>query len=63
MLNLKRARDPVSSPDGRPGAWQPIITAERHGQVTLIYGARDTEHNNAAALRDYLLKKSRRVHD
>ena len=26
----------------------------RKGTVTLIYGARDTEHNNAVVLRDYL---------
>ncbi len=26
----------------------------RQGKVTLLYGAKDTEHNNAAALRDYI---------
>jgi len=26
------------------------------GPVTLLYGARDEEHNNAVALRDYLLR-------
>ncbi|HYA48249.1 MAG TPA: DUF488 family protein, partial [Burkholderiales bacterium] len=26
----------------------------REGQVTLLYGASDTQHNNALALRDYL---------
>ena len=26
----------------------------RNGTVTLIYGAKDTEHNNAVVLRDYL---------
>ena len=29
------------------------------GKVTLLYGASDTEYNNAAALRDYLLKRTR----
>lgn len=27
------------------------------GTLTLVYGARDTEHNNAVALRDYLLDR------
>ena len=27
------------------------------GPVTLVYGAKDTEHNNAVALRDYLEKR------
>ncbi|MCK9532470.1 MAG: DUF488 domain-containing protein [Gammaproteobacteria bacterium] len=26
----------------------------RRGRITLLYAARDTEHNNAVALRDYL---------
>jgi uncharacterized protein YeaO (DUF488 family) len=26
----------------------------RKGTVTLVYGAKDTEHNNAVVLRDYL---------
>jgi uncharacterized protein YeaO (DUF488 family) len=32
----------------------PIREAARRGAVTLVYGARDTEHNAAVALRDYL---------
>jgi uncharacterized protein YeaO (DUF488 family) len=39
-----------------PDAWGPIIAALKKGTVTLIYGARDTEHNNAIALREYLLR-------
>lgn len=30
----------------------------REGQVTLLYGAADTEYNNAAALRDFLMKRT-----
>jgi uncharacterized protein YeaO (DUF488 family) len=40
--------------DGEPEAWQPILDAARHGIVTLIYSAKDTEHNNAVVLKDYL---------
>jgi len=42
-----------------PAAWRPIVAAARHGRVTLVYSSHDPIHNNAAALRDYLLKKSR----
>jgi uncharacterized protein YeaO (DUF488 family) len=37
-----------------PEAWSPIVVASGKGTVTLIYGARDTDHNNAVALRDFL---------
>lgn len=40
--------------DGKPEAWQPILEAARQGNVTLLYSARDTEHNNAVALKAYL---------
>jgi uncharacterized protein YeaO (DUF488 family) len=32
----------------------PLIAAARRGPMTLVYGARDTEHNAAVVLRDYL---------
>ena len=35
-------------------ALAPIIEAEHKGNVTLVYSARDTEHNNALALKEYL---------
>ena len=38
-----------------PEAIQPILEAARGGNVTLLYSAHDTEHNNAAALKEYLL--------
>jgi uncharacterized protein YeaO (DUF488 family) len=31
-----------------------LIEEIQNGQVTLIYAAQDTEHNNAVVLRDYL---------
>ena len=40
--------------DAQPQAWQPILAAARREPVTLLYSARDTEHNNAVALREYL---------
>jgi uncharacterized protein YeaO (DUF488 family) len=41
--------------DAQPQAWQPLLTAAAEGDVTLLYSSRDQEHNNAVALRDYLL--------
>lgn len=47
--------------DSRPEAWRPIVTAARRGAVTLVYSSRDTEHNNAVALKDYLRPRIRRA--
>ncbi len=46
--------------DAHPQAWRPIVAAARRGPVTLVYGARDTEHNNAVALQEYLRSRARR---
>lgn len=42
-----------------PEVWQDLANAARRGRITLIYSSRDTERNNAAALRDFLLSKLR----
>lgn len=42
--------------DGRQEALEPIRAAMRAGTVTLLFSARDEEHNNAVALRAYLEK-------
>jgi uncharacterized protein YeaO (DUF488 family) len=39
----------------RPDAVRPLLEAARRGPVTLLYSARDTEHNQAIVLRDHLL--------
>lgn len=46
--------------DRHPDAWEAIRTAARHGLVTLVYSAHDTEHNNAVALNEYLEAHMRR---
>jgi uncharacterized protein YeaO (DUF488 family) len=43
--------------DTHPAAWQPLLGAARKKNVTLLYSARDTEQNNAVALRAYLEAK------
>jgi uncharacterized protein YeaO (DUF488 family) len=40
--------------DRKPDAWRPLLEAARRGEVTLLFGARDEERNNAVALREYL---------
>jgi uncharacterized protein YeaO (DUF488 family) len=37
--------------------WGRIVKAEQKGNVTLIYGAKDSNYNNAAALKNYLAKR------
>lgn len=43
--------------DENAAALAPLLEAARRGPLTLVYGARDEEHNNAAALREYLLAR------
>jgi uncharacterized protein YeaO (DUF488 family) len=43
--------------DARPEAWAPLREAAAAGDVTLLYSSHDVEHNNAVALRDYLLER------
>jgi uncharacterized protein YeaO (DUF488 family) len=43
-----------------PEAWQPLVAAIREGPIVLYYAARDPEHNNAVALRSFLLLQMRR---
>jgi uncharacterized protein YeaO (DUF488 family) len=44
----------LSELDANPQAWQPLLDAARRGNVTLLYSARDTEHNSALVLKSYL---------
>jgi uncharacterized protein YeaO (DUF488 family) len=58
------AHDPKKWPEFRrryfaelkdhPEVIGPIRSAISRGRVTLVYGARDEEHNNALALKEYL---------
>jgi uncharacterized protein YeaO (DUF488 family) len=42
--------------DAHPDAWGMLVDAARKGNVTLLYSAKDTEHNSAVALKEYLQK-------
>ncbi len=45
--------------DRKPEAWKPLLEAARQGTITLLFSARDLEHNSAVALRVYLEAKLR----
>jgi uncharacterized protein YeaO (DUF488 family) len=45
--------------DARRPLWQELLAAAGKQPLTLLYAARDQEHNNAVALRDYLLARRR----
>lgn len=38
-------------------AWRPLLDKARKQDITLLFGAHDTEHNNALALRSFLEKR------
>jgi uncharacterized protein YeaO (DUF488 family) len=37
-----------------PAACQPLLDAAQQGNITLLYSAHDTEHNNAISLKSHL---------
>ena len=43
-----------------PDAWRPIMSAQRHGKVTLVYSSHDMEHNNAVALQEFLKRRTKK---
>ncbi len=46
--------------ESKPEAWKPILEAAAQGNVTLLYSARDTEHNSALVLKSFLEQHSRK---
>jgi uncharacterized protein YeaO (DUF488 family) len=49
--------------DVQPEAVATLLDRCARGRLTLVYGAKDTAHNNAVALKAYLLKISRERRD
>lgn len=49
----ERYAQELSDP-GKQAALQQLVEQARNGTVTLVYGARDEEHNQAAALKRYI---------
>lgn len=44
--------------DANPDRWASLAAAARGGNLVLLYSSRDTEHNNAVVLRDYLARRT-----
>jgi uncharacterized protein YeaO (DUF488 family) len=40
--------------ENNPTTWSPLLEAAQKGNVTLIYSARDAEHNSALVLKEFL---------
>ena len=40
--------------EANPDPWKPILEAAKQGNVTLLYSARDSEHNSAVLLKAFL---------
>jgi uncharacterized protein YeaO (DUF488 family) len=40
--------------ESNPESWKPILEESRRSNVTLLYSARDTEHNSALLLKSFL---------
>jgi uncharacterized protein YeaO (DUF488 family) len=45
--------------EAHPAAWQPLVDAAHRSKITLLYGSKHVEHNNAAALKEFLTQKLR----
>jgi uncharacterized protein YeaO (DUF488 family) len=43
----------------KPDTWQPLLDAARDGTLTLVYSAKDTEHNDAVVLKAWLDEQMR----
>lgn len=51
----------VAELEKNPEAWKPLLRTAKSGDITLVYGARDTEHNNAVVLKGFLEKRTKRT--
>lgn len=47
--------------DRHPETWAPLLVVARTEDITLVFSARDIEHNNAVALKAYLERKLART--
>ena len=43
--------------EDKPESWQPLLEAAQEGDISLVYSARDSEHNNAVALKSFLERR------
>ncbi len=48
--------------DDNPDSWNPILERVRKNRVILLYGSKDSRHDNAVAWNEYLESKSGYAH-
>ncbi|HLW83278.1 MAG TPA: DUF488 family protein [Candidatus Acidoferrales bacterium] len=58
--NFAAQKGPSGRRSVEPGGLVALLEAIRRGDVTLLYSARDNEHNSAIVLRDFLISKLKR---
>ena len=46
--------------ESKPETWEPLLQSAGDGDVTLLFSARDIEHNNAVVLKVYLEERLKR---
>ncbi len=44
--------------DAHESAWTPLVDPARSGDLVLVFAAKDREHNNAVALREFLVRRA-----
>lgn len=44
--------------EGAADLWRPIVEKAKSERVTLLFGASDSDHNQAVALREFLLEQN-----
>jgi uncharacterized protein YeaO (DUF488 family) len=44
----------VAELEDKPATWQPLLAAAQAGTLTLVYSAKDTQHNDAVVLKAFL---------
>lgn len=54
---VQRYAEELDSLTAKSAAVAALVAAVRRGRVTLLFGARDPQHNNATALRSYLTQR------
>jgi uncharacterized protein YeaO (DUF488 family) len=55
----KRYKAELKSPKAQKAIGETLQSAMKHSTITLIYGARDTEHNEAIVLQDIFKRRAR----
>jgi len=48
--------------EARPETWQPLLEAAKAGNLTLLFSAHDTKHNNALVLKTFLEERLKTGH-